>query len=545
MATGTAGSEAEPVDLETAALPELEAELCGWAGRIAAATCQMLLVLAAFDRRRGWSGLGMASCAHWLAWRCGLSVRTAQEHVAVARALEKLPLLRSAFAEGRLSYSKVRAVTRVADAESERCWLNHALHCTASQLERLASRYRQLTADPSAQRAARRVTWRCNSEGLFRLSAVLTAEEGARLAAAIDAARASLEESLPPADGRRPRGAEDSQLPAISRDRRADADALVTLADGFLSRPAPGLMAPLHTLTVHLDANTLLDAPASPAESASPRSALMACDETRGSCDEAPGCPPDRDDRPEARTSGRTVIDEAETAEPASGSGPAAYGPGGTTERADGVESAGSEAIATIGRLARGLLRCDVGPGVGLPRAVVARLGCDALARALLRDSEGNPLALGRRRRVPTPRLRDAVYARDQGVCQYPGCDHARWLQVHHLREWLADEGGTDLENLTLLCSRHHTLIHEEGIRLERRDGGRIAAVLRDGTVVLPGPRLEPGGRPAQDLAARVGPVSTDAIHTHDGGRLSWDYSMLVLMQRGPSEPAPTPDWVA
>jgi len=62
---------------------------------------------------------------------------------------------------------------------------------------------------------------------------------------------------------------------------------------------------------------------------------------------------------------------------------------------------------------------------------------------------------------------------------------------------------------------------------------------------VLPGPRLEPGGRPAQDLAARVGPVSADAIHTHDGGRLSWDYSMLVLMQRGPSEPASTPDWVA
>ncbi len=108
----------ESVDVETAALPELEAELCGWAGRIAAATCRMMLVLAAFDRRHGWSGLGMGSCAHWLAWRCGLSVRTAQEHVAVARALEELPLVRSAFAEGRLSYSKVRAVTRVAEAES-------------------------------------------------------------------------------------------------------------------------------------------------------------------------------------------------------------------------------------------------------------------------------------------------------------------------------------------------------------------------------------------------------------------------------------------
>ncbi|WP_238440103.1 hypothetical protein [Frankia sp. AgB1.8] len=58
------GSSGPAMNVETAPLPELEEELCGWAGRIAAATCRMLQVLAAFDRRAGWSGLGMASCAH-------------------------------------------------------------------------------------------------------------------------------------------------------------------------------------------------------------------------------------------------------------------------------------------------------------------------------------------------------------------------------------------------------------------------------------------------------------------------------------------------
>src|SRR5262245_30849497 len=122
------------MDAQTAPLPVLEEEICGWAGRIAAATCQMLQLLAVFDRRRGWSGLGMATCAHWLSWRCGLSTRAAQERLAVAHALERLPAVREAFAAGRLSYSKVRALARVADPETERTWLSHALHCTAGQL---------------------------------------------------------------------------------------------------------------------------------------------------------------------------------------------------------------------------------------------------------------------------------------------------------------------------------------------------------------------------------------------------------------------------
>jgi hypothetical protein len=515
-ASGPSLDDGTAADMDTVSLAALEAELCGWAGRIAAATCRMFAVLAAFDRRGGWSGLGMSSCAHWLAWRCGLSVRTAQQHVAVARALEDLPAVRSAFGAGRLSYSKVRAVARVADAESDECWLNHALHCTAGQLERLASRYHQLTADPASQHAAQRVSWRRDSAGMFRLSAVLTAEEGARLTAAIDAARASMDDSSGVADDETASGRANTAMMAPSRDRRADADALVALADGFLSRPAPGLMAPLHTLTVHLDAETLL---AAHGDATGPVRADRA---TR----------PGQTDR-RAAPKGE-ALPEGEPAGPIS-----RQVDGGAECPTRQPDEETVDASSRADRLARGLLRCDVGSGIGLPRKVLSRLGCDALIRPLLRDDSGSPLALGRRQRVPTPRLRDAVYARDQGICQYPGCDRTRWLQVHHLRAWFADGGDTDLENLTLLCSRHHRSIHEEGIRLERRDN-RIVAVLRNGLVVLPSPRLDPGSRPAGDLTMAVGPIAPDAIQTRDGGRLSWDSSMLVIMQhRRPPEPPP------
>ncbi|WP_232295500.1 DUF222 domain-containing protein, partial [Parafrankia sp. EUN1f] len=106
FAADTAGSSVDP---DAVPIGELETAICQWAGRIAAATCAWLGLLAAFDRRSGWSGIGMRSCAHWLSWRCGLSPRTARDHLATAHALEQLPMIRAAFTAGTLSYSKVRA----------------------------------------------------------------------------------------------------------------------------------------------------------------------------------------------------------------------------------------------------------------------------------------------------------------------------------------------------------------------------------------------------------------------------------------------------
>jgi hypothetical protein len=108
--------DAEPAE----PLDQLADRICSGAVRLAAATAAWLALVAEFDEREGWRGVGISSCAHWLAWRCALTPGTARQHVRVARAMRRLPVVASAFASGELSYSKVRALTRVAEPGTER-----------------------------------------------------------------------------------------------------------------------------------------------------------------------------------------------------------------------------------------------------------------------------------------------------------------------------------------------------------------------------------------------------------------------------------------
>ena len=101
-------------DLDELPLPELESFVTGHAALVASETAEYLRLLAAFDRREGWRGDGVRSCAHWLNWKVGTNLRTAHEQLRVGRCLDGLPLTAAAFREGRLTYSRVRAITRVA-----------------------------------------------------------------------------------------------------------------------------------------------------------------------------------------------------------------------------------------------------------------------------------------------------------------------------------------------------------------------------------------------------------------------------------------------
>src|SRR5262245_65690941 len=93
-------------------IDELAAEICTFAGRINAANHRLLVLIAEFDRRNGWSDGATQSCAHWLNWKCGIAMGAAREKVRVARALENLPKISAAMGSGALSYSKVREITR-------------------------------------------------------------------------------------------------------------------------------------------------------------------------------------------------------------------------------------------------------------------------------------------------------------------------------------------------------------------------------------------------------------------------------------------------
>lgn len=91
-------------DVETDAL---EAEICELAGHLSAGQARFLALVAEFDAREAWGVWGIVSCAHWLAWRTGMSSVAAREHVRVGRALRRLPALAELFARGEISYSKV------------------------------------------------------------------------------------------------------------------------------------------------------------------------------------------------------------------------------------------------------------------------------------------------------------------------------------------------------------------------------------------------------------------------------------------------------
>jgi hypothetical protein len=161
-------------------LEHLEARICELAGHLTAATCQFLLLVADFDAREGWAGWEMASCAAWLSWKCQIAPGTAREQVRVARALGGFPLITAQFAAGRLSYAKVRALTRIATPDTEAGLAEMAAPMTAAQLERFARAHRRVTRDQDQQaRARRKLTWCWVDDFEFAFRGLLPPQEAA------------------------------------------------------------------------------------------------------------------------------------------------------------------------------------------------------------------------------------------------------------------------------------------------------------------------------------------------------------------------------
>ena len=101
-----------------------------------------------------------------------------------------------------------------------------------------------------------------------------------------------------------------------------------------------------------------------------------------------------------------------------------------------------------------------------LPLESVKRLCCDSDAIVIVENEEGEPLSVGRKTRTVPTGIKRALRARDKS-CVFPGCHHTRFVDAHHIEHWSAG-GETSLENLMLLCSHHHQLVHEGGFNIER-----------------------------------------------------------------------------
>src|SRR5580704_13882265 len=216
-------------------LERLEAQICELAGHLAAATCRFLVLLGDFDERRGWASWEMTSCAAWLSWKCQMSSGTAREHVRVARALRDLPVIRGEFGAGRLSYAKVRALTRIATPGNEAGLAELAGPMTGNQLERFARAHRQVsTVDDAAARVRRRLAWRFEEDGSLAGTFRLPPLQGAVLLKALRAAAGDLEH---PHDGQaRDVSAETTAAgPPVVATSSSLADALLAVAEAFLA----------------------------------------------------------------------------------------------------------------------------------------------------------------------------------------------------------------------------------------------------------------------------------------------------------------------
>ena len=244
QATALAAPE-PPVVMPPAELELLGNQIAELSARIDAATYELLCHLHEFDLRHGWEG--WRSCAHWLNWRTGLDLGAAREKLRVAAALADLNHVAAAMARGQLSYSKVRALTRVASPATEARLLAVALCATAAQVERLVRAWRRVDRDaqPDAEQvllASRALSMHMDEDGMVVLRGRLPPEVGALLRAV----EAALEQVPASADG----GA-----PTIAQ-RRADALGLVAesaLAGGL----DPGNPADRFQVTVHVQADAL------------------------------------------------------------------------------------------------------------------------------------------------------------------------------------------------------------------------------------------------------------------------------------------------
>ncbi len=160
------------------------------AAHLDAALFRLLTDLRQFDAAGGWYQAGARSCAHWLSWRVGWDLGTAREHVRVARRLGELPNVGAELEKGALSYSKVRAITRVATPATEDCLVLFARKTTAAQLEKICRQYgtvrRLAEKGAEGDRARRHVGRRDLSDGMVRIEAVLHPDEAAVLWAAIE-----------------------------------------------------------------------------------------------------------------------------------------------------------------------------------------------------------------------------------------------------------------------------------------------------------------------------------------------------------------------
>ena len=252
-------------------------EIAELAAHIHAATYRLLTLLAEFDRRTGWGGCGSGfrSCAHWLSWRTGIALGAAREKMRVARALPELPRISEEMQRGALSYSKVRALTRVATPANESDLLEFARHGTTAHVERLVRAWRLVDRNAAAEldaarHEARSLSLYQDEDGSWVVRGRLDPEVGAVLRKALDAAAGELYAKSQAAE---------AALEAPSPSQR-QADAIGLLAERALASDEVVRRAERYQVVVHVGAAGVLGGAPDDVHVSAETSRRLSCDAT-------------------------------------------------------------------------------------------------------------------------------------------------------------------------------------------------------------------------------------------------------------------------
>src|SRR6266480_2881346 len=251
-----------PTPEPVAELERLGDQIAELSAHLDAATARLLELIREFDARGGWNN-GFRSCAEWLSWRIGLDPGAARERVRVARALATLPRLSQALTRGELSYSKVRALTRVATPETEQRLLAVGRAGTTEHVERIVRGWRRVDRKAEAREGARQHASRAlhvypDTDGTVTVRGRLTAEVGALLVQALTAARERLYQQALAEDAGTGAIYVSADTPTMAQQQ---ADALALLAETALHHGIdPGAPGERYQVVVHVDAEVLADA---------------------------------------------------------------------------------------------------------------------------------------------------------------------------------------------------------------------------------------------------------------------------------------------
>ena len=407
----------ESVQNNRVAIDELD-EAIGQLNRsINASSYQLLLLIREFDERAGWMQWSFPDGVSWLKWRCDLGTGTAREKLRIAHALKELPLISAAFAEGNLSYSKVRVMTRVATAENEAELIELArqmtvLHLTEHCKQRSNAQKSSTATALAAQNSRAFRVWHDHAKGTVHFSIELPVEEGELFEKAVEKAATQLTVETgisTPGDN--------NEEPAWSA---IQADAVMDVMRQYLSGVGVGVGASSVP-------STRSDSVINTSSSADHHLVMIHVDEN------------------------------ALTANHSCQSNPTNQSNSSNPTNPDNATSQ-------------------------YPIETVRRLCCDGSITTIIENSKGEPLNVGRKMRVVTTAIRRALWARDKG-CAFPGCSHTRFVDAHHIKHW-ADGGETSVENMVLLCTSHHKLVHEGGFRINRDQSGEIFFRRPDGKAV-------------------------------------------------------------